>query len=341
VRVITSAVLAIAVVCVSLWPITGNTAAPTYSPLMSGGEYMGKPIGGNGGGPFQARCPAGENYLAGLEVTTNERISTIKLLCAARQGNNLVNTTRIGPDIGRAANDRHSQVCPNSGAVNGVQVQSDGYDIIGVWSIALRCSDAHGMLPIGEPNYATLAGSAQLSTKMLSSPTRIDGVDECPAGYIAKGVWGHAGLFIDSIGLICDWVQADPQPLAPVVSNAGKPIKITGLGAGEPSSPRPTSLFDGDWTVTADGNPFDLQLMLVRSATMGGAITGQAATEKGGLRGVLIDATHAQFIVAQDGHGRSGTLNVTLSSDANAFTGAGTLSGVAVMWHGTRKSAPH
>jgi len=332
VRVILSAISAIAVVCSSLWPISGNSA-PTYSPLMSGGEQMGKLIGGNGGGPFQSRCPAGESYLAGLEVTTDERVSTIKLMCAVRQGNNLVNAMSMGSDIGRVAYDRHSRICPNGGAINSIQVQSDGYDVIGVWSIALRCSDAHGVLPIGEPNYATLAGTPQL-TKNFSSPNRIDGVDECPAGYIAKGVWGHSGLFIDSIGLICDWVAADPPP---PVSNAGRPIKITGAAG---ASPRPTSGFDGNWSVTSNLGNFEIDLLLVNGRTMGAELKGNPGLNSG-AHGVQVDATHAQLTLNPNPQNHTGSLSLTLGSDGNSITGSGTLSDFAVTLQGTRMTAAH
>jgi hypothetical protein len=304
---------------------------------MSGGEHMGKLIGGNGGGAFQARCPAGESYLAGLEVTTHERISTIKLMCAARQGNSLINPTRFGPDIGQEAYNRESRVCPNGEAINAIQVQSDGYGVIGVWNIALRCSDAHGVLPIGEPNYAVLAGSAQLSTKLDSAPNRIDGSDECPAGYIARGLWGHAGLFIDSVGLICDWIPADPPPPQPRVSNAGMPIKVTGAGG---AAPRPTSGFNGNWSVTSNLGNFEIDLLLVNGRTMGAELKGNPGLNSG-AHGVLVDATHAHLTLNPNPQNHTGSLDLTLSADGNSLTGTGTISGFAVTLQGAPMAAAH
>ena len=333
------AILAVAAVVAAC--IAGAaSAAPTYSPGFSGGEHMGKLIGGNGGGQFQSRCQGGDSYLAGLEVTTNERISTVKLICATRQGAQLVSPARSGPDIGAPQSGRYSAICPNGGAINGIDVLADGYDIIGVWKIDLRCSDAHGALPIGQPTYIALAGSAQLD-KTFSTPTQADGSDECPPSYIAKGVWGHYGVFIDSIGLICDWSPAGEDAPAPPPAPPPKPIKVTGrlpVALAPAPTPRPASAFNGAWTVTADGAPFTLQLMLIQGATMGGLISDGNPADKGALRGILQDATHAQFIVAQDGHGRSGTINVTLGSDGDSFTGSGVLSGVFVPWRGTRTS---
>ena len=128
------------------------------------------------------------------------------------------------------------------------------------------------------------------------------------------------------------------------ISTDGKTIKHTGRLPGQPApppTPQPTSTFNGAWTVTAGGSPFTVQLMLVRGATMGGLISDGNPADKGALRGILQDATHAQFIVARDTLGRSGTLNVLLGADGNSFNADGVLGGVFVTWRATRTSAPN
>jgi len=330
---------------------TAIAAGPTYSTGFAT-EHMGKVIGGNGGGQFQLRCPAGENYLAGLEVTTDERVSTVKLICGTRQGEALVSPVRVGPDQGTVSGNRTSAICPIGGTVNDISVGADGNSggIIGVWSISLRCGNAHGQLGIGNPTYITLAGFQQ-EGGLMSGPTETYGEDECPPTYVAKGVWGRSGLFIDAIGLICDWVPADPPPPPPVhvAANAGEPIKITGRVAGQAPGPGPPpSLFSNSWRVTPNqGGPFTLDLMLVNGTAatggnMGGAIVASDnPSDKGDMHGRQIDVTHAQLTFTQPANNRSGVIDLTVTGDGSTFTGLGqTADGKALTWQGTKTDPP-
>src|SRR5580698_6614335 len=336
--------------------VCGSSAASAATPTYSTGfatEHMGKVMGGAGGGQFQLRCPTGENYLAGLEITTDERISTVKMICATRQGNTLVNPVRFGPDQGTLKNGRTSAICPDGGAVNDILVSADGNKggILGVWAVALRCGDAHGGLPIGQAKTITLAGQAQEGDTKLtlgSSLQEFTGEDECPECYIAKGVWGRSGLFIDAIGLICDWVPADPPPVQ-VAANAGEPIKITGRVAGQAPGPGPPpSLFSSFWRVTPNqGGPFTLDLMLVNGTAatggnMGGAIVASDnPSDKGDMHGRQIDLTHAQLTFTQPANNRSGAIDLTVTGDGSTFTGLGqTADGKALTWRGTKTDPP-
>jgi hypothetical protein len=147
----------------------------------------------------------------------------------------------------------------------------------------------------------------------------------------------------NAAGKVCSSGSFDLASQKQVVSD-GKTIHVTGAPRGGPTTPpapRPTSTFNGTWTVSAGSSPFTLQLMLVQGATMGGVISDGNPADKGALRGVLQDATHAQFIVARDTLGRSGTLNVLLSADGNSFNADGVLGGVFVTWRASRTSAPN
>ena len=306
-----------------------GASAETYSPGFSGGERMGKQIGGSGGAPFQARCPMGESYLAGLEVTTNERISTVKLICAPRQNDQLGASARFGPDIGVPQSGRYSAVCPNGGAVNGINVFADGYDIIGVWTVDLRCGNAHGALPIGSPEYINFQGSAQLD-KLTSTPRQADGTDECPPGYVAKGVWGRYGVFIDAIGLICDWPppNAPPPPPAP-------PVVYKHTGAPN----LPPAPFTGTWHVTSSLGNFDLGMLQVSTGLIVGSISDGNARDAGTVRGIFGGPNRAHLGFTQSGLGRQGSVDVVLRSDGLNFQGLGTVTGSStpITWSADKK----
>ncbi|HZX68936.1 MAG TPA: hypothetical protein VFE70_08625 [Candidatus Elarobacter sp.] len=207
-RIATSVVAGVATALLAV----GQLSAATYSPGFMGGDKFTPQFGGSGGGTFQARC-ADPMFLVGLEVTQDSRIKSVRPLCATLQGDHFGAPLRSPLEFGQPTTNRYSRVCPNGGSPDAISVQADGYGIIGVWAIDLRCADARGVLPIGDPARIDFTGSMQPVTA-TSIPKQAGGNAECPQGYITKGVFGRYGIFIDAIGLICGW----PGP--PPVSNS-------------------------------------------------------------------------------------------------------------------------
>jgi hypothetical protein len=208
-RIATSVVAGAAAVLLA----AGQLSATTYSPGFMGGDKFTPLFGGKGGGTFQARC-ADPMFLVGLEVTQDSRIKSVRPLCAMLQGDHFGAPLRSPLEFGQPTANRYSRVCPNGGSPDAISVEADGYDVIGVWGIALRCADARGVLPIGDPTNIGFTGSMQ-PVKALSIPKQANGNAECPQGYITKGVYGRYGIFIDAIGLICGWPGPPPVAAAP------------------------------------------------------------------------------------------------------------------------------
>ncbi len=302
-------------------------------------------IGGSGNGSFEDRCPA-QQYLIAVQGRAGAWTDQVQIVCEPFWGN--PSATRpgkidwyfpgrddryFGPGRGGDGGGVTNAHCDDEGTVIGLMAyMTDANRQVKFFD--LSCKDWNdGNVTKVRFNLSSDGFKANLNERP-DAPV----FQGCPTGEVGIGIRGRYGQAVNAISLICGSFVTPPRPTtvtnsaAPVPPPAppSKPIKITGASNGGQPTPWPTSPFNGTWTVTADHGPFELQLMLVRGATMGGVISDGSPAEEGGLRGVVVDATHAQFIIAKDGHGRSGTLNVTLSSDGNSFTADGVLSGIFV-----------
>ncbi len=122
------------------------------------------------------------------------------------------------------------------------------------------------------------------------------------------------------------------------------PIKITGRAPGQPLPPRPTSGFDGVWSVTTDQQTaFTMNMMLVNGAKMGAFTTTPDPADKLDMSGRLVDPTHAEMSFKEPGHivfGTvvvTGTLGITLTNGGTAFIAIAQYSNnTTSVWHGTK-----
>jgi len=116
------------------------------------------------------------------------------------------------------------------------------------------------------------------------------------------------------------------------------PIKVTGVQSGG-ANRFPASPFPGGWAVTSSNmGSFELDMVQLTASGLFGEITNGSTLDKGTVRGTQSDSQHAQLTLKQPGLNRTGTINITVSSDGNSFTASGTLSnGQSFTWQGTKK----
>lgn len=195
------------------------------------------PLGGDGGGKFEAHCPPGQ-LLAGFDLRAADDVDAIRPLCVIPNGPRdtsepAAEGTWYGGSGGgpaRVACNRYNPV------VNGMFVAWEGEETIIVNNIHLYCGDTANTQPQNDTAAA-----------MFDAPT-IDGgappfqtfhqgfeyKQHCPPGQPAVGVHGRSGKWVDAIGLICG--PAPPRtPTDPnTVGSIGR------LHSGEPASARPT-----------------------------------------------------------------------------------------------------
>ena len=347
-----------------LGALAGLMAALATSPAMAETDFP--VIGGPGNGPFEDRCPPGE-YLQGFTGSAGTWVNQLQIACikltrsSATMQVGYLGRRYDGPPRGTFGGGAPvTGLCTRGQVITGMQpVMTDGNRQVKF--IGLFCGDGSGthdfqplfVGPNSDRNKDVNRGFDQPQEQL------------CPSGEAGVGVRGRYGMDLNAISLICfnfdtpetlaapppgsgDQFRLPTQAILPLgirgvhvppppVSNAGKPIKITGAGA---AGPRPTSGFNGNWSVTSNLGNFEIDLLLVSGQRIGAELKGNPGLNSG-AHGVLIDATHAQLTLNQNPQNHTGSLDLTLSGDGNSLTGTGTISGFAVTLQGTPMAAAH
>jgi len=168
-------------------------------------------IGGNGGGNFEAHCPAGQ-LLTGFDLRAADDVDAIRPLCVTASSRRSVSAAAAednwyGGSGGRPAKILCTRYNP---IVTGMYVYADGEDTTVVNNIHLYCGEATNTEPPNEAASAFLDlpkfhDSGVFST--FISP--MHGTQRCRSGQVAVGMHGRSGRWVDAIGLIC----GDPPPL--------------------------------------------------------------------------------------------------------------------------------
>lgn len=209
------------------------------------------PIGGPGGSPFVARCPAGQ-ILGGLEVRTGDDIDAIRPLCI--KPTITLEKVRIepgNPAYNPNSYDQYQEVsnygysdpiattdwyggpggsvrrigAQNGGKITGIYVEVEGVHTLTVNGIALVSYYTTVSESVVDANELTQI--KQLMGQVPSSfraPTNYDaehiaGSSMCPLGtdgftMTAVGIHGRTGgLFVDAIGLICGYPGIPQRPV--------------------------------------------------------------------------------------------------------------------------------
>ena len=195
-------------------------------------DYL-EPIGGPGGGRFEAHCPANQ-FLAGFELSAADDVDAIRPLCVVAYAPRDVSAPASESNwYGGSGGGVTSVVCTKyRPVVTGMIVAYEGVDTEVVNNIHLFCGVAAATQEAGNsPSAVFNAPDYDPGSGSFSGGG--GGTQHCPAGQVAVGLHGRSGIWLDAMGLIC---AAAPQavPAAPVKTT------VTSLGkVGKPSKPRP------------------------------------------------------------------------------------------------------
>jgi len=201
--------------------------------------------GGSGGTPFRDECPKGW-YLVGLNGRAGEWVDRVATVCAPW----LRGKQTFGqPTVGRYHGDstggvKRETICWGFGINNRViqswkltRLTGDNkfvrYIIVNCTSLAPPTATGRFTFggPITEDAGTTFFDEA--GTQRPDAPLNT----ACPAGEVAIGIHGRAGLFLDQIGLICGSSPAkfiappatsvNPLAIAPTSATKVNPLAVS------------------------------------------------------------------------------------------------------------------
>ncbi len=184
-------------------------AALAVCPILFNGavraDTLLPPLGGPGGGAFDARCPAGQ-ILWGVELRTADDVDAIRPVCAIALHVDQITGETVGNIWhGGEGGMQRRIACPLARpVVLGVEIGDEGETDI-VNNIRLFCglvTDARQTFdPI--PAAAFDGPLATPSSSFKVSPL-VFGRERCAPGQVAVGIHGRSGVWLDAVGLICD-----------------------------------------------------------------------------------------------------------------------------------------
>lgn len=169
-------------------------------------------VGGPGGNLFRAECPQG-SYLVGLAGRSGEWLDRIAPICAPwLKGSQAFGLPAIGPSFGASGGGQDRQrTCWGSGNkalaiqswyIETVRSPNPPVQYIEIHCVSLGPAQTAGLFDFGNP-------TADSEERVTKGPYP----HGCQAGEVASGFRVRAGLFVDSLGLIC----------APMPARVGSP----------------------------------------------------------------------------------------------------------------------
>lgn len=202
--------------------------------------------GGSGGAPFTARCAQGD-YLVGLSARSGNLVDAIAPLCArwdAAAG------AFLPPGEGALQGGRGGAPaqarCDNGSAVNFLLVETDEANRSIVSMIAPRCANA--LNPAERTPHAGATHFGRSLTERLAAEAEAEGygssavpyysearMPQCRADYVAVGLFGRAGAYLDRIGLICA-----PRPQTRTQQMASQPSQAARGRLGQTATQAPS-----------------------------------------------------------------------------------------------------
>lgn len=222
-----------------------------------------KPLGGDGGNPFYARCPQGQ-LLTGVQLWAGDDVDAIRPVCEDPPGSpdtgQPSSSTRYGGDGGSSV----YLFCPrNAPIVIGLDIRWEGREIESVNNIGLFCGMAATTQTPSEIPNAAFNGPPVTAT--TTSPFIIfhNGKDKesCPTGLVAVGIHGRSGKLLDAVGLICGSPTLTPRAGPPAEVPPVPAVKAIGRRrTGAPTDPPaltgpPTPICDAAQQARARNNP--------------------------------------------------------------------------------------
>ena len=165
--------------------------------LAHGGEYLTGVAGGGGGTAYVLRCPS-DHVLVGITGRAGAWVDQIAPVCAqiSRDGR-WVGYSVAGPSAGAGGDANFSLQCPRDQALSGLRGRASSL----VDQIGIRC----GPLQFGPRLASSGAFLAATAGGGGGSPF---GPLDCLDGKPGRGLAGRAGIYVDSLKLICDYPPA-------------------------------------------------------------------------------------------------------------------------------------
>ena len=197
-------------------------------------EYL-QPIGGPGGGQFQARC-AGNELLAGFELRAADDVDAIRPLCVTAYGPRDTSAASYSDFHGGGGGAPANVICPrHTPIVTGMWVAAEGVDTLVVNNIHLFCGLAASVTEAGDAPATIFDAPAYDNDSGFI--TRFSGIasdtERCPDGQVAVGMHGRSGIWVDAIGLIC----AAPR------------LAVKSIGRIDTGTPSPSPSHPPGWTI--------------------------------------------------------------------------------------------
>jgi hypothetical protein len=199
------------------------------------------PVGGDGGYPFNARCPQGQ-FLTGFDLRTGDFVDAIRPLCVTAKGPAEPGPIEPYPSMfGGTGGGPRQLVCPRDiPIVTGMYVGVEGKQILSVISIRLFCGVAAATQKLSKLPAAGFDGDSG-KRGLLEFVGFDEDTQFCTGGLVAVGINGRSGKWLDAVGLICGKPvltprAAPPPEVTPVP--AVKPPHRDRTGA-PPAPPRP------------------------------------------------------------------------------------------------------
>jgi hypothetical protein len=191
-------------------------------------EYL-PPMGGPGGGQFKAPCPIGQN-LAGFELRAADDVDAIRPVCVTSYGP-VATKAPAGPTdspwYGGPGGRVQSLLCPAATPiVIGLDIVAEGVDTIVVNNIHLFCGRAvpsQTLQPYPSAVFDGPLAKESINIGVDGSRRSFSSHQECPSGQLAVGIHGRSGVWLDSMGLICDAPRIVAAPAGRVATLGRNP----------------------------------------------------------------------------------------------------------------------
>lgn len=186
-------------------------------------------IGGDGGNPFEFRCPAG-SYLVGVRSRAGYVVDHIGAVCGAWDP--VTRVAGAGRDMRTEFGGTGGQWtrfgCPPGAALSGWRAgnsYADDPTVLGFLEAPKCRSLADPAQAV--PTQDRLIGRHQARSGFPAHFV-IVGDYVCPPGEVGVGIFGGAGQFVDRIGLVCDVPAkaAAPAPPAQTIATARNDVDI-------------------------------------------------------------------------------------------------------------------
>ena len=260
------------------------------------------PMGGPGGGQYQAQCGPTEN-LTGFELRVGEFIDAIRPVCVVTYGATSMGNQRVASDwfgggqrtglntVTAGVGGHPIQLlCPKSTPILiGIDagLKQGGYSATAITDIYTVLASIHLFCGQAIP----VQKMPDLPNAIFDAPATSDTIpglehQGCPAGQVAVGVHGRAGNFLDAVGLICGAPRKDTSGVA--------------LGRVQPTTPAVAmSICDRAKDARARNSPVAAQLESQCTASQGPPkVLGRTGTPSSGMPVPICD--QAQSALARN-----------------------------------------